>query len=133
MVDEAPWLSPTDVAALYTETWDDAVESRATIWLSRVLGRVKTVAPCFIDPSGLPDHVQEAAKGIIVSAVIRLLDNGQQGATQSQQAGPFGVATDTKLRSDRLLSVADRDELKQLCRGARSRRRGGTIRTPVGY
>lgn len=133
MADCSTWMvADVDIKPAYQGEWTTDLSERAKFWLPKVLGRAATVAPCFKDPTQLPPEVQEAAKGIIIGAVLRLVDP-RQGNTQYQTAGPFALNTDTKLRSDRLLSIPDRDELVQLCRSVSRRRRGGTIRTPVGY
>lgn len=129
----AEWMNvDVDVKPLYTGTDWTAVRPRAEYWLTKAVARAQSVAACFRDPDQLPDYLQESARGIIANAVLRLVDDSK-GATQYQAAGPFSHNTDTKLRSDRILSIADRDELTQLCRTARGRRRGGSIRTPIGY
>ena len=129
----ADWMTAAvDIQPLYTGSDWNAVEARANYWLKVAVARAQTVASCFQAPDQLPQYIQDAAKGIIANAVLRLLDDSK-GATQYQAAGPFSVNTDTKLRSDRILSIADRDELRQLCRKVRRRRRGGVIRTPIGY
>lgn len=120
------------VADLYEGDDWASVEARAEKWLTIALSRAKTVAPCLIDHESLSTHIQEAARGIVAGAVLRLVDDAK-GNTQYQTAGPFSHSADTKLRSDRILSIPDRDELRQLCRTAKKRRRGGTIRTPIGY
>lgn len=129
----ADWMTvAADIEPAFTGTWSDDVAARAEFWLTKAVARAQSAAACLRNPTALPEWAQESAKGIITNAVLRLLD-GSKGGTQYQTAGPFSQSVDTKLRSDRILSRADRDELKQLCRAARGRRRGGTIRTPVGY
>lgn len=129
----ADLMDVTYVKDLYDGTWTPELQTRAEKWLTTALARAKTTAPCLVNHEGLPEHVQESARGIIAGAVLRLM-SPTKGATQYQAAGPFSVNTDTKLRSDRILTIADRDELKQLCRAAAGRRRrGGTIRTPLGW
>ena len=131
-VSSTAWMTAAgDVQPAYDGDWT-SVSAKADYWLTKILGRARTVAPCLKTAETLPDEVQESAKGIIVGAVLRKLDDAT-GGRQYEAAGPFSVNTDTKLRSDRLLTVADRDELRQLCRTVSRRRRGGTIRTPIGY
>src|SRR4051794_17766530 len=98
-----PWMSTDDIKSEWGEQpWEDDVEARVATWLARAIARAQTVAPCLLHPNALPDHIQEAAKGILVKAVLRLTDSAKD-TTQYQVAGPFGVNTDTKLRSDRIL------------------------------
>ncbi len=120
----------TEVLDLYPSLDGALVEK----WIPKVVARALTVAPCLLDVDALQPHTVEAAKGILVGAVRRLAGNSDDdGATSTDTAGPYAHTRDGKRVSDRLLTVADRDELRQLCRKATSRRRGGTIRTPVGY
>lgn len=127
-----PLMGVEYIQARFNGEWTDDVAARAEAWLTTALARARTVGPCFIDPTGLPDHVQEAARGIIAGAVLRLIQD-TQGNTHMQSTGPFHAQTDLKQRSDRVLSQPDRDELRQLCRSAQRRRGGGTIRTAIGY
>ena len=125
-----PLIDKDGVVKLYP----DLDATRVTNWLPKVIGRAITVAPCLRTPDKLDEHVLEAVNGILAGAVRRLAgDTDASGTTGYQVAGPFSHQQDSKRVSDRLLTLADRDELRQLCRGARQRRRGGTIRTPIGY
>lgn len=126
----ADLLIKTDVTALYPSLDGALVEK----WIPMVVARAQTVAPCLLQHDQLKPHIQEAAKGILIGAVRRLAGNSDaEAATSTDVAGPYSHTTDAKRTSDRLLTIADRDELRQLCRTSTGRRRGGTIRTPVGY
>jgi hypothetical protein len=92
--------------------------------------KASRVAPCLAwdgvledEPEPTDDQLAEA-RLILVGAVRRWAETGS-GSYQSQTAGPFGVAVDTRQRTGYNLWPSEIEGLQEICRAAGS---GGTGR-----
>lgn len=75
------------------------------------------VAPCLGTEDTLTDAQKAAAKAILRGAILRWEDAGT-GAFQSQTAGPFGVAYDTRVPQRRAMFwPSEIAQLQGICRG----------------
>lgn len=97
-----------------------ADEAELALMIAGANARASRVAPCLAstDPVPTADQIAEA-KLILVGAVKRWAQAGS-GAYQSQTAGPFAVAVDTRQRGGYNLWPSEITQLQELC-GKRER------------
>lgn len=101
-------LQPYDLEPFATI---DVVKAQAMI--DDALALAARFAPCILDPTfAYPD----AAKAILRGAILRWNEAGS-GAMQSQTAGPFSVAMDTRQVRRGMFWPSEIDQLRELCRG----------------
>ena len=97
----------------------------AEAMITGAVARAVIIAPCIARP-GFP-HA-EAAKGIILDALLRRADAGS-GIVVTQTAGPYSQTTDGKSTLN-LFTQQEREDLAGLCKQGRTRAR--TIYTAPG-
>src|SRR4051812_4146712 len=102
---------------------------KADALITGALARAALLAPCIQDDE-FP--YEDAAKAIIVDAILRRIETGA-GALSLQQAGPFQQAIDTRTSPRELYWPGEVLELQRLCAEADADgdTSGGAL--PVGY
>lgn len=110
-------ITDTDLPAAVVSAVDAA---ELALMIAGANARASRVAPCLAstDPAPTDDQVAEA-KLILVGAIKRWTQAGA-GAFQSQTAGPFAVAVDTRQRGGYNLWPSEITQLQELC-GKRER------------
>jgi hypothetical protein len=93
---------------------DVAANAMSSVWVDGANARASRVAPCLTDDEVTDDQLAEA-KLVLIGAVIRWSQAGA-GAFQSQTAGPFGVALDTRQRVGFNLWPSEITQLQDICR-----------------
>ena len=100
--------------------------------------RAARVAPCLSwtgtpveEPAPSAAQIDEA-RLVLVGAVKRWVEAGS-GAWQSQQAGPFGVTTDTRQRTGFNLWPSEIEALQDICSTGRAGRESFSIDTAGGF
>lgn len=99
-------LEPSDLTPFAS-----IAEEKAQAMIDDALALAARVAPCITDTDFEYDA---AAKAILRGAILRWNDSGS-GALQSQQAGPFGQALDTRQPRRSMFWPSEITQLQQLC------------------
>lgn len=90
--------------------------AKAQAMIADALALAVLAAPCLADESKLTDAQVAAARAIMRGAVLRWNDTGS-GAMQSQTAGPFGVAFDTRQPRKSMYWPSEIEDLQKVCLG----------------
>lgn len=101
-------LTPSDLSP-----FAEIGHEKALAMIEDALALAARVAPCI-----LTDEFAEgaAAKAILRGAILRWNEAGT-GALQSQQAGPFGMAVDTRQQRRGMFWPSEIEALQELCQG----------------
>lgn len=97
--------------------------------ITGALARAAVLAPCIQD---LEFPYEDAAKAIIVEAILRRIETGA-GALSLQQAGPFQQAIDTRTSPRELYWPGEVLELQRLCAEASTDTTDNAGALPEGY
>lgn len=100
-------ITPADLAPYAT-----IAEDKAQSMITGALARAALKAPCIAKADF--QHT-EAAKAVIIEAILRWNDAGTGAVTQNV-AGPFQQTVDTTVRRRGLFTPSEIEELEEMCR-----------------
>lgn len=100
-----------------------AEDGQVSALITGAVARATEIAPCLASDDF---DKEDAAKAIIVEAIVRRLEAGA-GSLSLQQAGPFQQAIDTRTSPRTLFWPAEIVELQSLCAAAQQGVGGGAL------